>query len=63
MGMARDMVQCKTLAWTDDVKHHTRVKAAWKSIYEKDFTIDSRVVEDLLQEHSLVPTTVFLSFS
>ena len=59
MGMARDMAQRKTLARTNDVKHRTRVRAARKSIYEKDYAIDSRAVEDLLQEHSLVPTAVF----
>ena len=57
------MVQRKTLARTDDVKYHTRVEAAQNSIYEKGYMIDSEVVENLLQEHSLVPTAVFLSFS
>jgi hypothetical protein len=55
------MVQHKTLAWTDDVKYCTRVEAARKSIYEKGYMINSEVVENLLQEHSLVPSAVFVS--
>ena len=52
------MSQRETLARVDDVSHRSRVAAARKSIYEKNYAVNSRVVENLLQEDSLVPTAV-----
>lgn len=58
MGMRRDMAQRRTLARIDDVKRRDRIETAREKIYEKGYVVDSRAVEDLLQEDSLVPTAV-----
>ena len=58
MGMRQDMAQRRTLARIDDVKRRNRVETAREKIYEKGYVVGSRVVEDLLQEDSLVPTAV-----
>jgi hypothetical protein len=59
MGMPQDMTQRMTLARVDDVKRRNRVDAAREAIYVKNHGIDGRVVENLLQEDSLVPTAVW----
>ncbi|KAF8227766.1 hypothetical protein L208DRAFT_1104556, partial [Tricholoma matsutake] len=56
MGMCQDMMQCRTLTWIDDVKQRNHVETAHEKIYEQGYVVDSRAVEDLLQEDSLVPT-------
>jgi hypothetical protein len=61
--MRRDMTQRRTLARIDDVKWRNLVKKAREKIYEKGYVVDSRAVEDFLQEHSLVPTAVCAFFS
>jgi hypothetical protein len=62
MGMRRDMAQRGTLARMDNVKHRARIETAREKIYEKGYVVDSRAVEDLLQEDSLVPTAVCALF-
>jgi hypothetical protein len=62
MGRRRDMTQRQTLAWTDDVKRRNRVETARELIYRKNYGISSKAVERLLQEDSLVPTAVCISF-
>jgi hypothetical protein len=62
MGMQRDMTQRKILARVDDVNRRNRVKVAREHIYEKNSGINSKGVENLLQETSLVPTAVCISF-
>ena len=52
------MTQRKTLAWIDDANRRNHVKVAHKHIYEKRNGINSKGVQNLLQETSLVPTTV-----
>ena len=52
------MAQRLTLLRQDDVKRRSRIKAARKIIYEMDYMVNSKAVEDLLQEESLVPTIV-----
>jgi hypothetical protein len=59
--MPRDMTQRITLARIDDVKRRNRVEAAREAIYVKNHGIDGTVVENLLQEESLVPTAVWVS--
>ena len=61
MGMQRDMTQQKTLARIDDANRHDHVKVAHELIYEKSNGINSKGVQNLLQETSLVPTTVYTS--
>jgi hypothetical protein len=58
MGKPRDMTQRKTLARVDDVGRRTRVEVARESIYQKNYAVDSKRVEDLLQNESLVPAAV-----
>jgi len=58
VGKCQDMLQCESLACTDDVNHCSCVEAAHKCIYEKNYAVNSRVVENLLHEDSLVPTAV-----
>ena len=55
------MTQQKTLAWIDDANRHDHVKVARKLIYEKSNGINSKGVQNLLQETSLVPMTVYTS--
>ena len=59
MGMRQDMTQRRTLARVDDVKRRNHVERAREKIYEMGYVVDSTVVEDLLQEDSLVPTAVY----
>ena len=61
MGMQRDMTQRKNLARIDDANRRDRVKVAREHIYEKSNGINSKGVQNLLQETSLVPTTVYIS--
>jgi hypothetical protein len=61
MGMQRDMTQRKNLARIDDANRRDRVKVAREHIYEKSNGINSKGVQNLLQENSLVPTTVYIS--
>jgi hypothetical protein len=63
MGMRRDMAQRMSLARVDDTRRRSRVKAAREVIYAKNCTIDSKAVENLLREDSLVPTVVCACFS
>ena len=50
------MTQRKTLARIDDANRRDHVKDARKLIYEKSNGINSKGVQILLQETSLVPT-------
>ena len=55
------MTQRKTLAQIDDTNRRDHVKVAREHIYEKSNGINSKGVQNLLQETSLVPTTVYTS--
>ena len=52
------MAQCRTLAQIDNVKRRNCVEMEREKIYEKGYVVDSKAVETLLQEDSLVPTAV-----
>jgi hypothetical protein len=56
MGMRHDMAQRISLARVDDLERRSLIKVAWEIIYVKDYKTDSKAVEDLLQQDSLVPT-------
>jgi hypothetical protein len=56
--MTRDMQQRETLRRTDDEVHRSTISKAREYIYEKNYAVNSPVVEDLLKEESLVPTVV-----
>ena len=54
------MAQRMSLSRVDNLELRSRIKAAREMIYMKDYKTDSKVVEDLLQHDSLVPTIVGL---
>ena len=56
--MVRDMRQQKTSAQVDDEDRWHCVVAACRAIYEKNYAVNSKAVNQLLQEDSLVPTEV-----
>jgi hypothetical protein len=56
MGMRRDMAQRISLARVDDLERRSLIKVAQEIIYVKDYKTDSKAVEDLLRQDSLVPT-------
>jgi hypothetical protein len=56
MGMRRDMAQHMSLARVDNLERRRRIKAAREIIYLKNYRTNSKVVEDLLQQDSLVLT-------
>ena len=58
MGMPQDMQQRNTLARVDDEGRRRKVDIAREIIYEKNYAVDNDNVETLLQDHSLVPTSV-----
>ena len=62
MGMHRDMAQCMSLAQINNPEWCSHIKAAREIIYVKGFKTDSKAVEDLLQQDSLVPTAVNVCF-
>jgi hypothetical protein len=55
MGMCRDMAQRMSLTRVN-LERRRRIKAAQEIIYLKNYRTDSKAVEDLLQQDSLVPT-------
>ena len=55
------MRQRKTSAQVDDEDHQHCVVAAYRAIYEKNYAVNSKAVNQLLQEDSLVPTKVHSS--
>jgi hypothetical protein len=58
MGTVRDMQQRQTHARVDDNYMRNRIEMARKIIYEQNFAVDTRAVEELLKPFSLVPTLV-----
>ena len=63
MVMRRDMAQRISLARVDDLERRSRIKAAREIIFMKDYKTDSKAVEDLLRQDSLVPTAVGVYFA
>jgi len=55
------MTQHMSLAWVDDTKRCSCIEAACETIYVNNNVINSKGVEKLLQEESLVPTAVRVS--
>lgn len=58
MGKPRDMMQRNSLLRVDDARRRNRVVAARKILYEKQYTVNSKAIENLLHGESLVPTMV-----
>ena len=62
MGMRRDLAQRASLARVDNMNRRTRLHAARVAIYKKNHPVDGAAVKKLLDEDSLVPTAVSMSF-
>jgi hypothetical protein len=62
MGMRRDHAQHMSLARVDNLERRGRIKAAQEIIYVKNYKTDSKAVEDLLRQDSLVPTAASVHF-
>ena len=62
MGMSRDLAQRVSLARVDDVDRHFRVQAAQTAIYENNHPVNGAAIKRLLDQDSLVPSTVSVFF-
>lgn len=60
MGMHHDKEERMACARVDNKIRQKKVADARKLIYEKNYAVDSKQVENLLKEESLVPTDVCL---
>jgi hypothetical protein len=56
--MALDKKQRVTMARVDNYRHRSKVSAARRVIYEKNYLVDGAAVDKILKEMSLVPTAV-----
>jgi anti-sigma28 factor (negative regulator of flagellin synthesis) len=63
MGMLHDKEERIASARFDNKIRQKKVADARKLIYEKNYAVDSKRVEDLLKEESLVPTDVCLVYA
>ena len=63
LGMKSDRAQRAKRLRTDDEVRRNKVKRSLSLIYEHGYTVDSTAVENLLQEHSWVPTNVHSPYS
>jgi hypothetical protein len=58
MGQHRDRTRRETLTQVDYMSRRNRVASAREIIFEKNYAVDSKAVENLLQFDSLVLTAV-----
>jgi hypothetical protein len=58
LGQLTDMSHRKSHARKDDTERRRKVQTARDIIYEKRYTVQSKAVERILSENSLVPTLV-----
>lgn len=58
MGMAQDMVDRRRLIRIDDDYRKQQVHKAREFIYEQNYGVSSKAVENVLKPQSLVPTEV-----
>ena len=58
MGTPSDMRQRQLLVRTDDDSRREKVLRARELIYERNYAVNTPKIEELLRDHSLVPTTV-----
>jgi hypothetical protein len=56
--MSLDMKQRQSLARIDDNARQSKVTISRSHIYDNGYGVRSNIVETLLKEHSLVPTSV-----
>jgi hypothetical protein len=59
--MKQDMQQRKALARIDDYRRRSTVSTARDIVYDKNYAVNSKVLDPLLTEQSLVPTIVSLA--
>ncbi|KAG2056121.1 hypothetical protein BDR06DRAFT_981565 [Suillus hirtellus] len=57
LGMSLDIKQCQMLARLDDNVRQDKVAVSCSHIYDRGYGVCSNVVENILKEHSLVPTS------
>ena len=62
MGMSRDLAQRVSLARVDNVDRHFRVQAARTAIYDSNHPVNGAAIKRLLDQDSLVPSTVSCLF-
>jgi hypothetical protein len=60
--MKQDMQQRETLARIDDERRRNTVATARDIVYNKNYAVNSKTLQPLLTEQSLVPTSVCLMF-
>ena len=58
LGTTRDRRNREKLARTDDHRYKLTISNARKAIFDRNYAVNSAVVERLLKPRSLVPTTV-----
>jgi hypothetical protein len=58
MGKAQDMKLRKSLIRVDDERRRYKVELARGFIYDKDYLVNSKAVEAVLKQQSLVPNIV-----
>ena len=58
MGMPQDMKERMTRARADDARRRNLIKNAREIIYVKNYMVDSKAVERILKDESLVPMMV-----
>jgi hypothetical protein len=63
IGTATDMRQRKSLLRVDDIHRRNKVFAARRVIYEKQYQVNSKAVERMLQTESWVPNLVRISWN
>lgn len=62
LGMFRDRQQRASLQRVNNNQLQVKIQAARRFIYEKNYAVDSKAVETLLKDESLVPTLVSMGF-
>jgi len=62
MGMSRDLAQRVSLARVDDVDRRSRVQGARTAIYENNHPVNGAAIKRLLDQDSLVSSTVSVFF-
>lgn len=58
LGSSLDIKQRKTLERKDDSSRQSKITISRSLIYDRGYGVRSNAVENLLKEHSLVPTSV-----
>ena len=60
LGTKDDQCQRKNLARKDNLSYRTNISSAREMIYQKNYSVTSKPVDDVLKDESLVPIEVHL---